>query len=285
MKTRVLIWLLFIQLFSYGQNNISIYEVGDSLINCETNFKNLFNNWTESNITNANAYKLLKYSFVETITDSIKFNYYRNYFSGDKPVNSSIKMKNGKDSSGKIIHEFYIKPGFVYKEFYDQRELPENIKKIFSKEFKHKAKEILIRNFNVDTFNLNYYFYEENKTDTIINIGNAFTSYSVAHTFTNSKGASSDSLSRNYIDIVIKGEKSIEDLNINEKRALILEKLLIDRINSQLFFNKQVQIGDKVYLVNFEYNGKFYTNYVICSSRKKKVVMDYFFKNIILNEK
>lgn len=82
MKTIILACLLSIQvLFSYGQKNVSIYEHGDSLVNCEINFKNLYNNWTTLNVTNANSYKLLKYELVEIITDSVKYILYCNYFS------------------------------------------------------------------------------------------------------------------------------------------------------------------------------------------------------------
>lgn len=97
------------------------------------------------------------------------------------------------------------------------------------------------------------------------------------------KGASTYSISKNYINIEIKGEKRMESLNLNEKRDLILEQILIRRINTQLIFNERVHIGDKVYLVDFKYEGELFTNYVICSAENKKVVMDYFFKSIRLD--
>ncbi|MBN2662011.1 MAG: hypothetical protein JXR68_00055, partial [Bacteroidales bacterium] len=67
-------------------NRVSIYEYGDSLISCETNFENLFKNWMPRNVTNAREYKLLEYKFVETIADTVRYNYYRNYFSGGEAV-------------------------------------------------------------------------------------------------------------------------------------------------------------------------------------------------------
>ena len=69
---------------SIDETSLSIYEYGDSITDCKTNFINLFANWTSQNITNADSYKLLKYSFVETISDSLRFNFYRNYFSGSE---------------------------------------------------------------------------------------------------------------------------------------------------------------------------------------------------------
>ncbi|MBN2881731.1 hypothetical protein JXM83_06805, partial [Candidatus Woesearchaeota archaeon] len=67
-------------------NRVSIYEYGDSLTSCETNFENLFKNWMPRNVTNAREYKSLEYKFVETIADTVRYNYYRNYFSGGEAV-------------------------------------------------------------------------------------------------------------------------------------------------------------------------------------------------------
>lgn len=283
MRTLVLTCLLSIQMvFSYGQKVISIYELGDSLVDCETNFKNLFSNWTSENVTNADSYKLLKFSVVETITDSSRFIYYRNYFSGVEPIYSSTKGISGENTNGQSIHEFYIKPGFIHKEIFDQRGIPKKNRELFSEEFRSKAMNILTQEINIDTMSLNYYSYEMNGIDKLLTLGHDFNVYSVRKSYANLKGASLDSISKNYIDIFIKREKSIDDLNIKEKRSLILEQLIIERINNQLHFNEQVQIGDKVYIVDFEYDGQLFTNYVICSAENKKVVIDYFFSEIRL---
>lgn len=61
---------------------VSIYEYGDSLTSCKTNFRNLFRNWDNGYITNASQYIFGNYSSVETISDSARYRYYRNYFSG-----------------------------------------------------------------------------------------------------------------------------------------------------------------------------------------------------------
>jgi hypothetical protein len=283
MKNLALVWLLIIQVsFLHGQNSVSIYELGDSITDCETNFKNLFVNWTFRNVTNADSYNLLKYSYVETITDSIKFNFYRNYFSGIEPIFSSVSHKKGEIGRGERIYEFYIKPGFIHQEIFDQRGLSPEIREIFTEEFTAKAKDILTRDINIDTISLNYYFYEKNKIDTIIKLCPNFNVYNVRKTYLGSKGASPDSISKNYIDIFIKRAKSVDELKNSEKRPLILEQLLIERINKQLLFNQQVHIGDKVYVIDFEYNGKLFSDYVICDVENKRVVIDYFFKGIIL---
>lgn len=271
--------------FLYSQKLVSIYELGDSITNCETNFKNLFNNWTPENVSNANSYKLHEYSFIEAITDSTRFNYYRNYFSGVEPINSLMYSKNHEDNNGQPTREFYIKPNFIHKEYFDQRGLPEKAREIFSEEFKSNALNILTREINIDTIHLNYYSYEMNKIDTIMTWGSNPRVRRVRKRSSSHKGASPDPISKNYIDIFINGTKNADDFAMDEKRSVLIEQLLIERINKQLLFNEQVQIGDKVYRVNFEYNGKLFNNCIICSAESKKVVMDYFFSVINLELK
>ncbi|MFA5328089.1 MAG: hypothetical protein WC384_09880 [Prolixibacteraceae bacterium] len=113
-------------------------------------------------------------------------------------------------------------------------------------------------------------------------VRNAHFSYSIAST---------DSISEDYIDVSFgnftrnSSQKvdSYTDLTIEKRRALALEELLIERITNQASFNKLVHFGDKVYVVRFRYNGAMYPVYVICNPDNKKVVMDTFFKNIIIH--
>lgn len=266
----------------HGQRKASIYELGNPVADCETNFENLFANWTFRHVTNADSYDLIKYSYVESITDSLKFNHYRNYFSGIKPVCCSVQKKSGQNTEGVRFREFYIKPGFIHQEIFDQRGLPPAVKELFTEEFKSKAQDILTREMNIDTIALNYYFYEENRIDTIMTRGPHFDNYSVQKSVSRAKAASPDSISKNYIDLFIKRTRKMDELRSSEKRAVILEQLLMERINKQLLFNEQVRIGDKVYVIDFEYQGKLFSNYVICSAENKRVVMDYFFKGIRL---
>ena len=259
-----------------------IYEVGDSITTCESNFKNLLNNWTEKNIANAGEYGFFDYSFVETITDSAKFNYYRNYFSGIEPVYSAIRNMFEEDSKGLKRSGFFIRPGFIHHEIYDTRGLTESAKMILTEDFRQKAKRILTQDFNIDTMNLNYYSCEYSRIDTIVELGPSFNSYGTERHYSSYNAASPDSISKNYIDIIIKKERKAEELSICELRNLLLEQILIERVNCQLFFNEQVSIGDKVYLIKFAYNGKFYSNYVVCSAESKKVIVDYFFKGIMI---
>ena len=285
MRTIILACLMSVQiLFSYGQKEVSIYELGDSIVDCEINFKNLFDNWTTPNVTNADSYKLLKYDLVEIITDSVKYNHYRNYFSGVEAVGASVQASMGGSSDGKRFRELYIKPGFAHREFYDQRELPEETREMFTDEFKAEAIDILTREINIDTMDLKHYHYEKITLDTI-RIQGVVTSTSKGGI--NLKAASPNSISQNYIDIVMKSERGFDNLKFDnlktdKKRLLILEQLLIEKINRQLYFNEKVNIGDKVYRIDFEYDGKLYNNYVICSAESKKVIMDHFFLSIRL---
>lgn len=73
----------------------SIYEIGEPITTCESNFKNLFNNWNPGNITNANDLFLIGYSFVETIADSITINQYAELLTGNDAIMATI----GKSSS------------------------------------------------------------------------------------------------------------------------------------------------------------------------------------------
>ncbi|MDP4209395.1 MAG: hypothetical protein Q8928_11340 [Bacteroidota bacterium] len=272
----------------YGRakaQNKSIYEIGDSISCCETNFENLIHNWTTINITNACEYRDLGYSFVETITDSVRYNYYRNYFSGAESVYSSTSSHTEEDTEGHKTSELYIWPNFLHSEIYDTRGYPEKFRMLLSEDFRQKAKNILIRDFNIDTMKLNYYSYEYNKKDTIIELGPSFNSFGINKYSSSSKVASPDSISKNYIDIFIKGKRKIEELSTKETRYLLLEQILIERINAQLIFNGQVRIGDKVYVVKFRHRGRPYLNYVICSAESKKVVMDSFLKGVMLDSK
>ncbi len=289
--------LLMQQTFSYGQKKVSIYELGDSITSCETNFNNLFTNWTANNITNADEYRFFGYSFLETITDSVRFNHYRNYFSGAEQLTGSISGSHREDgvfiSIGgshkvdkkieKVISKLYITPGFIHGEIYDPRGLPEKSQELLSDDFRNNAKKILTRDFNIDTMHLNYYFYDYNRIDTIVKVAPYFDSFGIRKTYSHQKAASPDSISKNYIDIFIKGNRKLEELSLSEKRNLLLEQMLIERINRQLEFNEQVCIGDKVYVVKFEYKGRRYSDYVICSAKHKKVVMDGFFNSIKLD--
>lgn len=272
--------LIFLQaICMYGQKNVSIYELGDSIENYETNFENLIHNWTTDNISNADEYRLFRYAFVETITDSVRYNYYRNYFSGAEILGGSTRSESG-EKNGHRFRKFYIRPGYAHSEFFDTRGMTEKQKTILSDDFIQKAKEILTRDFNIDKMTLKHYSYEFHKADTILGFDHSFSTYSTKQKTISHNILSPDSISANYIDVFVLEKKKLEQFEPNEIKRLLLEQLIIERTQYQLLFNKQVHLGDKVYGIRFEYNGKPYTNYVVCSSETKKVVMDYFFKSI-----
>jgi len=286
MRKLTVICILITQvLLLQAQKRVSIYELGDSITDFDTNFRNLFANWTFDNITNANSYELLNYSCIDTISDSTSFNYYRNYFSGIEPIFSSTSRRSHTNTNGEKVSEFYIKPGFIHNEIFDQRGLPPSIRELFTEEFKLKAQDILTRNFNIDTTSLYRYCYEENTIDTMITLGRHFNVYGIEKRSVILNTVSPDSISENYVDVIIKKEKSFDELTSAEKRSLLLEQLLTERTSKQLMFNREIKIGDKVFVIDFKYNDKPYRNYVICNAENKKVILDYFFSGIMLESK
>jgi len=264
-------------------NYVPIYEIGTPLTSCETNFENLFKNWTAVNVTNAHEYELLDFKFVETIADTPRYNYYRNYFSGGEPVGSSISTMSS--SKGKLngkgvleetkISERFVKPTFIYSEFFDQRGSSEETKKILSEEFSRQARELLMREINIDTMKLIHMegeiFKEKSSSG---EIRKKHIEYDLAST---------DSISKKVFNNIVNSE-STEGLSIEEKRALGLEEILVTRISYQSNFNKNVHFGDKVYVVRFKYHLTTYPVYVICNPDTKKVVVDHFFKNITMDK-
>jgi len=311
MKRKLLFILLFISIGAHSQtkpdsitnlilgNPIPIYEFGMPLTSCETNFENLFKNWNPGNVTNAREYELLDFSFVETIADSVKYSYYRNYFSGGEPVycsvasfsssSSKLKKLNGKIYNEETeISERFIRPGYIRPELFDQRGLPAEAKEILSEEFVQQARELLMREINIDTLNLKFIAGEISRNDTIKSTSGSVKLIRFAHS---SYGfVSTDSISQDYVEMFLKSDQdnsfpkgnNYNDLTTQKRRALALEELLIWRITSQVSFNKLVHFGDKVYVVRFRYHGAMFSVYVVCNPETKKVVMDTFFKNITI---
>ena len=267
-----------------AQGSVSIYESGRPVRDYEDNFKNLVSNWTKENISNIEGYKLKDISFVETISGPERYNYYRNYFSSDKPVGSAISGRSGEDSQGNSFRELIITPGYAYTEFYDTRGMDERVQAIFTDEFQREARELLSRELNIDTLELfNEQKYEE-KTDTIVDSGPHFNVFGHETKYKGYNHTSSAPFSQNFRDIRIEHTKTILDLSMEDARKFILEDLLIGRIGNQLIFSEIVKSGDKVYAIDFEYHMQPYTAYVVCSRETKKVVWDTFFGSVMIEK-
>lgn len=273
-KISIYIFFSFFYFLSWncnGQKYVSIYDMGDSIVSCETNFANLFYNWNSNIVKNAEEYRLLSYSFVETITDSLRYLHYRNYFSGEDAFGAAYSVQTKENAEG--FERFYkMRLKFPYPEIYDTRGCTERTKKILSDDIKSKAQSILSQKINVDTMEFKYYEYEHYRVDSSLN--------DVSRRHVKRKIAYTDSLSQNYIDYCIIGKDGVENLNITEAKELFLESLYLGKIKDQLFFNENVNIGDKVYVIKFMYNHKVYENYVICNPERKKVILDYFFSKV-----
>ncbi len=287
MTKTIIITCLFLSqvLFCFGQKTVPIYELGDSIIEYESNFKNLFKNWTPKNITNASDYVLENFSFIESISDSIVFNFYRNYFSSIETLSKTQLVKGGSNSWGAHYRHIYIEPHFTYKEFFEQGGFSSTLTEIFSAEFKSKGIDILTHFMNLDSLDLKYYYSEINESVSEYETDMQGNQYKKGESYSSSKRmvALPDSISKNYMDIYLNQEKKFEDLTVLEKRSYLLEDLLNQRILTQLNFNDQIEIGDKVYKIEFKYKSKPYSCYVICNATTKKVKWDYFFKDITVD--
>lgn len=276
LKIFLLLTLLVVKSLGIEAQSVSIYELGNPITDYEDNFKNLVNNWTKKNITNIEDYTLSDIYFVETISNRDRYNHYRNFFSSDKPVSHGSKGRKSMDSKGNKIEELYIQPGYAYTEFYDTRGMKDSLRNILSDDFQKQARLLLSREFDIDTLQLYNFHYHDECSDT--------TSTGYEKRVRNHTITSFQPLSQNYIDIVLEGTKKITDLKVDEAREFVLENLLIERITRQAAFTETVKQGDQVYAIDFTYHGNAYTNYIICSSDTKKVVWDYFFMGIMLDQ-
>ncbi|MFB6341275.1 hypothetical protein ACE1ET_06115 [Saccharicrinis sp. FJH62] len=272
--------LLLILLFTanlYGQK-YCIYEFGDSVVNYETNFKNLFENWKPNHITNADDYALLSFSYVETISSPIVLHYYRNYFSGDQLITSS-KFKKSVSNQFENHHEFYIQPSYLSQSFVDTTRMSVESKRIFTSDFTKQINQLMSAEINIDSSNIYKYNYEYTKVDTIItsNSQKNKTSSTFSHIISENK------LSNSCGDFM-SGEKRFSEISDTEQQQLLLAELKTQRLIMQKAFNDIVELGDVVYVVNFRYFDKFYSNYVVCSKKTKEVILDYFFMGINIEE-
>ena len=260
-------------------NTVSIYEYGDSLTSCETNFENLFRNWHNGYITNANQYSDFgSYSFVETISDSARYRYYRNYFSGLEVVWNHSSTSGSLSYDGKQWnnnkHEYFAAP-FKLKWALLKEKLPIEttikILTLFSTELK----------LNVDTIKINSISQES--TQTIEKEQNGNSSFSDKSEIR--YWAYSDSATKKSIDSIFLHSLRFDDLDVQSQEAMRTKQNLLMRVGLQKYFNSAVHIGDKVYVVPFGFAGLYYNIFVICNPVSKKVVLDYFFKNIRLPAK
>lgn len=259
-------------ILNFSDKMVSIYEYGDSLTSCETNFRNLFRNWNNGYITNAIQFKLGNYSFVETISDSARYRYYRNYFSGLEVVSYQYLSSGSSSYEGKQMknkHEYFIAPHKYKWALLEQLPIETMVKmlKVYNTEI------------NIDTIKLKTVSQEiiqslEEKQD-------GDSSYNNYSKITQREiWAYSDSVTKKSIDSMVIHQVRFEDLSIQSQEAIRTAQALLIRVGMQKRFNEAVHIGDKVYVVPFQFSGYLFNIFVICNPISKKVVMDYFFKNI-----
>lgn len=85
-----------------------------------------------------------------------------------------------------------------------------------------------------------------------------------------------DTISAAHMDVAIKRTKKAEELSLADRRQLIMADILSERLILQKSFTSKVNIGDPVYAVHFDFLGKHYSDYSICSAKTGKVLCDWF---------
>lgn len=132
---------------SKRQRTVSIYEVGDSITEYDTNFKNLFHNWTSKNLTNASDYKLLNYTFLEAVTDSSILDFYCRVLTSnskwvglgsahsDKTTNGISEIKYVVEPTQSNLDSLYTVKDPRLRKLYEDRSFVQEIKRLYSEDF------------------------------------------------------------------------------------------------------------------------------------------------------
>lgn len=110
-----------------GQDEVSIYEYGEPLSTCESNFENLFRNW-DTWITNHEEIKPISYHYVETLKDNSRIAYYTDLLYSWTATEISLSGNNSIYLNGEMetyTNEFHVRPG-TFKEVLDSLEQSKN---------------------------------------------------------------------------------------------------------------------------------------------------------------
>lgn len=146
------IFLIYLVINALGadskrQMTVSIYEVGDSIVDYDTNFRNLFHNWTGKYLANASDYKLLNYTFLETIADSSTLDFYVRLMTSGQMIGLESKSSDKTSSIGVSEKKYAVKPtqfsedslynvkNLRIRKLYDDRNFFQEIKRIMSDDF------------------------------------------------------------------------------------------------------------------------------------------------------
>jgi ribosomal protein L25 (general stress protein Ctc) len=81
--------------------SVNMYEYGVPLTSCESNFENLFRNWSKW-VTNYQETELLSYEYVETVENNARIEYYADWINSNKSLgrstSASLRSSGGGDS-------------------------------------------------------------------------------------------------------------------------------------------------------------------------------------------
>lgn len=96
---------------------VTIYEYGEPLTDCKTNFENLFNNWSKF-VTNSQHTKLISYHYVTTLTDSSQVAHYAKLANNWKSLGAKVSGTTGEKGNGK--NTIYTRTFYLYPETFQQ---------------------------------------------------------------------------------------------------------------------------------------------------------------------
>lgn len=132
---------------SKRQMTVSIYEVGDSIVDYDSNFKNLFHNWTGKNLSNASDFKLLNFTILETIADSSTLEFYSRLMTSRRMIGKASKSSDKTSKTGVSEKKYAVEPtqfsedslytvkNLRIRKFYDDRKFFQEVKRIMSDDF------------------------------------------------------------------------------------------------------------------------------------------------------
>ena len=155
---------LFFSTTSTAQKCKTLFEIGDSLDNPESNFKNLFKNFPLY-VENTNEISFLNYKFIKKIRNTKEtIHYLKKNFKNDPPL-GFIQIEGGTDSYEKKI--ILIS---------DSNEIPnkKNIIKNIAKNYIQKGFKLYAVIYLYQKLQHTFYFFINPEDNTIVTKGNSF---------------------------------------------------------------------------------------------------------------
>lgn len=237
MKTLLLLLVVLTYQVNAQQITKTLYQFPDSVTTCEANFRNLFHNWTDKYVTNANEFELLNYCFVEEIADYDKYKYYLNYCSSNKYLGASKRGRTWQHVSHLVNTRGAETLVRVYRNFDESIDTTDRPASIIALIHDDSFQKELLQLWNNELE-----FEAEDKAE-------LEKSYSV----------------------------NIDEMTADELKKCLFENVKMRRFDIEERFRSEVKLDDLVYAILFRFRGELFTHFVICSGETKQVVYDSVF--------